>query len=88
MKIFYLLRLCYLLNILSVNEKLPVSKFRYFAKYIMQRDGYFYVRVSGKRQASLNKKKKQFHEPWNYGARVHVLFVFFAVFESLKASFK
>ena len=35
------------INILSVNEKLPVSKFRYFGKYIIQLFGYFYVHVSG-----------------------------------------
>ena len=34
------------LNILSVNEKLPVSKFRYFGKYILQLFGYCYVHVS------------------------------------------
>ena len=27
--------------ILSVNEKLPVSKFRYFGKYMIQLDGAF-----------------------------------------------
>ena len=54
-------------TILSVNEKLPVSKFRY-EKYIdlIQVDSYFYVNVSGQRQTGL--KKKQFHEPWNYFA--------------------
>ena len=34
-------------NILSVNEKLPVSQFRYFGKYIMQLFRYCYVHVSG-----------------------------------------
>ena len=29
-------------NILSVIEKLPVSKFLYFGKYIMQLYGYFW----------------------------------------------
>ena len=32
-------RLLNLVNILSVNEKLPVSKFRYFGKYIIQLSG-------------------------------------------------
>ena len=34
----------------SVNEKIPVSKFRYFGKYIIHLDGYFYVHVSGQQQ--------------------------------------
>ena len=41
--------------ILNVNEKLPVSKFRYFGKYLMQLFGYYYVHVSGQRQAGLEK---------------------------------
>ena len=41
--------------ILSVNEKLPVSKFRYFGKYIMQLFGYCYVHVSGQRQGDLER---------------------------------
>ena len=42
-------------NLLSVNEKLPVSKFRYFGKYIMLLFGYCYVHVSGQRQANLER---------------------------------
>ena len=41
------------LDILNVNEKLPVSKFRYFGKYIIQLSGYFYVHVSGQQQTGL-----------------------------------
>ena len=41
------------INILSVNEKLPVSKFRYFGKYTIQLFGYCNVHVSGQRQAGL-----------------------------------
>ena len=41
--------------ILSVNEKLPVLKFRYFGKYIIQLFGYCYVHVSGQRQAGLER---------------------------------
>ena len=44
-----------LLYKLSVNEKLPVSKLRYFGKYIMQLFGYCYVHVSGQRQADLER---------------------------------
>ena len=42
-------------NILSVNEKLPVSKFQYFGKYIIQLFGYCYVHVSDQRQAGLER---------------------------------
>ena len=41
--------------ILSVNEKLPVSKFRYFGKYIVQLFGYCYIHVSGQRQSGLER---------------------------------
>ena len=41
--------------LLSVNEKLLVSKFRYFRKYIIQLFGYGYVYVSGQRQAGLER---------------------------------
>ena len=65
-----------LMYILSVNENLPVSKFRYFGKYIIQLDGYFCIHVSGQRQTGL-EKKKLFHALWNYGARdAHVVCVF------------
>ena len=40
-------------NILSANEKLPVSKFRYFGKYIIQLFGFCYVHVSGQQQTCL-----------------------------------
>ena len=43
------------LNILSVNEKLPVWKFPYFGKYIIQHFGYCYVHVSSQRQAGLER---------------------------------
>ena len=42
-------------DILSVNEKLPVSKFRYFGKYMIQLMGYCYVHVSGQRKAVLER---------------------------------
>ena len=42
-------------NILSVNEKLPVSKFWYFGKYIMQLFDYCYVHVSCHWQADLER---------------------------------
>ena len=34
-------------NKLSVNEMLPVWKFQYFVKYIIQLFGYCYIHVSG-----------------------------------------
>ena len=43
------------LNILSVNEQLPVSKFQYFGKYIIQLFGYCYVHVSDQQQAGLER---------------------------------
>ena len=39
--------------ILSVSEKIPVSKFPYFGKYIIQLYGYFDNHVSGQRRTSL-----------------------------------
>ena len=43
------------INILSVNEKLLVSKFWYFGKYIMQLFDYCYVHVSCHWQADLER---------------------------------
>ena len=43
------------INILSINEKLPVSNFQYFRKYIIQLFGYCYVHVSSQRQAGLER---------------------------------
>ena len=43
------------LTILSVNEKLPVSKFRYFGKNIIQLLGYCYVHDFGQRKAGLGR---------------------------------
>ena len=73
--------------ILSVNEKLSESKFQYSGKYIIQFDGYFYVHVSGKRQTCLEKKGNNYTSHGTMVHMIHVLFVFFAVFENLKASF-
>ena len=69
--------------ILSVNEKLPVSKVRSFGKYVIQLDGYFYIHVSGQRQIGV----ENIGSSTRPGTMVHVLFVVFAVFENLKASF-
>ena len=41
--------------ILSVNEKLPASKFDYYGKYIIHLFGYRYVYVSGQRQTGLER---------------------------------
>ena len=72
--------------ILSVNEKIPGSKFRYFGKCIIQLEGYFCIYVSGQRQTGL-EKKYHFHEPRNYGARDARADCVLAVFENLIASF-
>ena len=74
------------LNILRVNEKLPVSKFQYFEKYIIQLIGYCYVHASGQQQAGL-ERKKSYTSP---GTMVHVMymhFMFFALLKNLKSSF-
>ena len=42
-------------SILSVNEKLPVSKCQYFRKYIIQLFGFCYIHVSGQWQAGLER---------------------------------
>ena len=72
--------------ILSVNEKLPVSKFRYLGKYKTQLDGYFCIHVCGQRQTGL-EKNTSFTIPETMVHVMHVLFVHFAVFENLIASF-
>ena len=73
------------IGILSLNEKLPVSK-HYSRKYIMQTDGYFNVHVYDQRHTGLETKTSS----TSHGTMVHVIhvqFVVFAVFENLKASF-
>ena len=42
-------------NILGANEKLPVSKFRYFGKNMIQLFDNCYVHVSSQRQAGLER---------------------------------
>ena len=66
------------LYILSVSEKLPVSKFRYFGKYIIQLYGYMYVHVSG--QDILVWRDKTASQPWNYGTRDALAFYVFQFF--------
>ena len=70
--------------VLSVNEKLPVSKSRYFEKYIIQLNGYFCIQVSGQQQTGLGKNTSS-TSPGTMVHVMHVLFVFFAVFEKLIA---
>ena len=74
------------LSILSVNEKLPVSKFRYFGKYIIQLFGHCYVHVSGQRQAGFERLNSN-TSPGTMVHVMHVHFMFFAVFKNLKSSF-
>ena len=72
-------------HILSVSEKLPVSKFRYFGKYIIQLDGYICIHdVSGLRQTGL-EKNTSFTSTGTMVHVMHVFFVLFAVFENLIA---
>ena len=77
-------------RMLSVSEKLPVFKFRYVGKYLIKLDGvldgYYYVHVSGQQHTGLEKNTSS----TSLGTMMHmmpVLFVFFAVFEKLNASF-
>ena len=74
------------LPILSVNKKLPLSKFRYFGKYLIQRDDYLCIHVSGQRRTGL-EKNTSFTSPGTIVHVMHVLFVLFAVFENLIVSF-
>ena len=60
----------------AVDEKLPVSKFRYFGKYIIQLDGYFCIYVSDQPWTGL-EKNTSFTSP---GAMVHVMHVLFVFF--------
>ena len=50
---------------------------------MIQLDRYFYVNVSDQRQTGLEKKKKQFHDPWNYGACAVCVFLSLLVFKSI-----
>ena len=74
------------LCILSINEKLPVSKFRYVGKCVIQLDDFFCIHVSGQRQTGF-EKNSSFTSPGTIVHVMHVLFVFFAVFENSIASF-
>ena len=73
-------------SILSVNEKLPVSKLWYFGKYVIQLFGCYYVDVFGQRQAGLERKNSH-TSPWIMMHVMHVHFMFFTVFKNLKSSF-
>ena len=68
-------------DILSVNEKLPVLKFRYVGKYTIQLDGYFCNHVFGQRRTGLEKNISS-TSPGTMVHVMHVLFVVFAVFET------
>ena len=52
----------------------------------VQLDGYFYVLVSGQRHTGLETKSSS-KSPGTIVHGIHVLFVFFTVFENLRASF-
>ena len=53
--------------ILSVNEKLPVSKFRCFGNMKYSSTATFTFMFWS--TADWFREKNQFYEPWNYGAR-------------------
>ena len=73
-------------HILSVNEKLRVSKFRYFGNYIIQLDGHisFMFQVNGR---LVWRKMPVFASPGTMVQVMHMLFVFFSVLGNLIASF-
>ena len=52
---FYNFDTRYLANILSVNEKVPLLKFRYFENYKRHLDSYFTFRVSDQLQKRLEQ---------------------------------
>ena len=56
------------LDILNANEKLQVSKFRYFGKFIIQLSGSF-LRSCFWSTTDWFKDITQIYKPWNYGAR-------------------
>ena len=51
----------------------------------MELDGYFYIHFSGQPQTSLERRKKQFHEPWKCGARDARAVRVFVVFENFES---
>ena len=67
-----------IIYILSVSEKLPVSKCPYFGKYIIHLYGFFYVHVSGQRQAVW--KDKTMPRALELGARDACFFLSFRSF--------
>ena len=73
-------------HILGINEKSPVSKFRYFGKYIIQVFGYCYVHVTGQRHAGL-ERYNSYTSPAPMVHMMHILFMFFRSFKNLKSSF-
>ena len=56
-----------------------------FGKYIIQLDDYFFIHVSGQRQTDLEKNTSTMSPGTMMVHVMHVLSVFFAVFENLKA---
>ena len=73
-------------NILSVNEKLPPLKFRYFEKCKISFKHCSFIHDSGQQPIDL----EAFNSSTNTGTMVHVQqvqFVIFKIFENLKALF-
>ena len=73
--------------ILRINEKLPVSKFRYFRKYIIQLFGYCYLHVSGQPQADLERYNSN-TSPGTMVPVMHMHLMLFAVFKNLYHHFQ
>ena len=65
------------LNILSVNEKLPPIKFRYFETYKISFKNYSFIFDSGQQQIDF----ETFKSSTSLGTMVHVYHVQFVIFE-------
>ena len=74
------------MNQKETKEKMPVSKFRYFGKYMIQLYGHFHVHVSGQRCTGLERYISS-TSPGTLVHVMHVLFTVFAVYKNLKSSF-
>ena len=73
-------------NIHSINEKLPLMKFRYFENYRRHLDSYFTFRVSDQLQIRL-KQLNRSPSPATREQLLYVHFVLFVVYQNVKTLF-
>ena len=74
------------LYILSVNEKPPFLKCRYFENYKKIPDSYFTFRVSGQLHTRLEQRNRS-SSPVTREQLLHMHFVLFAVYQTVKILF-